>query len=49
MEYAEAKFKQLAINYAIQNGTHADCKELIKDARMIEAYLKEENSDKETA
>jgi len=45
MEYAEAKFKQLAVEYALtlyKNGA-ISAQSLVGEAKIIEAYLKEDN------
>jgi len=39
MEYADAKFKQLAVEFALKHKSYKDATELVKEAKVIEAYL----------
>ncbi len=42
MEYAVAKFKELALDFALKVGPHLTPESLVTSAKVIEAYLKEE-------
>ena len=46
MEYAQSKFKQLAVEYALKIGAVSSASLLVEQAKIIEAYLKEENDSK---
>ena len=41
MEYSQAKFKQLAVEYVLENykGTPLGSSTIVQEAKIIEAYL----------